>query len=192
MIRILGFSKKKNIQIEIHPHAKTAFDFFISIEKLFCLEKLSPNFSAFFSKSMTLHAIEIDSKILVISGFEHAAFDLTKTDFTKINILLHEADLCINEIIEIAWSGVSEKIHSSISMKSLGHFMNQTNEKIPPEILKQLYYNTHLSEPKLARLVSVTRGCIANQRQKIRGKQPEKVQISKNDILQEMRESLLG
>ena len=52
--------------------------------------------------------------------------------------------------------------------------------------------NTHLSEPKLAGLVSITRRCIANQQQKIREKQTEKVQISKNDILQEMRESLLG
>ncbi|KPU82427.1 hypothetical protein JI57_04075 [Psychromonas sp. PRT-SC03] len=191
MVKILGANKKKNLTFEIHEGATTAFKFFISMEKLFNIEKLPTSSTEFFVKSMTLHAIENNTVIQIISGFEHNAFDLTKTDFSSINILIYSPELSENDISELAWSGVIEKIHSSIDMKSLGHFMNQSNTKIPTELMKTLYGSAHLSEPKLAELASICRGTIANQRTAIREENEASESISKDDILSEMRLELL-
>ncbi|WP_413692109.1 hypothetical protein [Psychromonas sp. KJ10-2] len=170
MVKILSASKKKNLTFEIHENAKIAFEFCISIEKLFNIEKLPSSSTEFFSKSMTLHAVEKNTSIQIISGFEHTAFDLTKTDFSSIHILIHSPELSKNDISKMAWSGAIEKIHSSIDMKSLGHLMNQINEKMPENFIKTLYGSGHLSEPKLAELASICRGTIANQRSAIREK----------------------
>lgn len=191
MVKILSTNKKKNLTFNIHESAKTAFEFFISMEKLFNIEKLPSSSTEFFAKSMTLHAIENNTSVQIISGFEHAAFDLTKTDFTSINILIHAPELSENDISEMAWSGVIEKIHSSIDMKSLGHFMNQSNTKIPTDLMKRLYGSAHLSEPKLAELTSICRGTIANQRAAIKEKNAADNNISKDEILTEMRAELL-
>ncbi|WP_354623043.1 hypothetical protein [Psychromonas sp. MME2] len=191
MVKILGANKKKNLTFDIHERAKTAFEFFISMEKLFNIEKLPTSSTEFFTKSMTLHAIENHSSIQIISGFEHAAFDLTKTNFSSINILIYSPELSKNDISEMAWSGVAEKIHSSIDMKSLGHFMNTTNEKMPKDFIKTLYGSSHLSEPKLAELASICRGTIANQRTAIREEKEVDKKINKDDILNEMRAELL-
>ncbi len=191
MVKTLGANKKKNLTFEIHEGATIAFEFFISMEKLFNNEKLPTSSTEFFAKSMTLHAIENHSSIQIISGFEHTAFDLTKTDFSSINVLIYSPELSGNDISELAWSGVIEKIHSSIDMKSLGDFMNQTNEKMPENFIKTLYGSSHLSEPKLAELASICRGTIANQRTVIREKNEVSKVISKDDILNEMRAELL-
>ncbi|MEJ6120643.1 hypothetical protein MT390_01890 [Vibrio sp. 2-Bac 85] len=191
MVKILGANKKKNFTFEIHKDATIAFEFFISIEKLFNIEKLPTSSTDFFTKSMTLHAIQSDTSIQIISGFEHTAFDLTKTDFSSTNILIYSPNLSGYEISELAWSGIIEKIHSSIDMKSLGHFMNQTNEKMPEHFIRTLYGAGHLSEPKLAELASICRGTIANQRTVIREKNKGNKVISKDDILNEMRAELL-
>jgi hypothetical protein len=137
-------------------------------------------------------AIENNTSIQIISGFEHNAFDLTKTDFSSINILIYSPELSRDNISKLAWSGVVEKIHSSVDMKSLGHFMNQSNEKMPEDFIKTLYGSGHLSEPKLAELASICRGTIANQRTAIRGKNEVDNNISKDGILSEMREELLS
>ena len=191
MVKILGANKKKSLSFDIHKSASTAFEFFISMEKLFNIEKLPTSSTKFFSKSMTLHAIENSTSIQIISGFEHIAFDLTKTDFSSINVLIYSPELPESDITEMAWSGVIEKIHSSIDMKSLGHFMNQSNTKIPTDLMKTLYGSGHLSEPKLAELVSICRGTIANQRAAIKENNEVDKNISKDDILNEMRAELL-
>lgn len=191
MVKILGANKKKNLTFQIHEGAKTAFEFCISIEKLFNIEKLPSSSTEFFAKSMTLHAIENNTSTQIISGFEHSAFDLTKTDFSTVNVLIYSPELSENDITELAWSGVIEKIYSSIDMKSLGHFMNQSNTKIPTDLMKILYGTGHLSEPKLAELASICRGTIANQRAAIKEKNVVNESISKDDILNEMRAELL-
>ena len=191
MVKILGAKKKKNLLFEIHEGANVAFEFCISMDKLFNIEKLTASSTEFFAKSMTLHAIESNTSIQIISGFEHTAFDLTKTDFSSINVLIYSPNLSENEISELAWSGVIEKIHSSIDMKSLGHFMNQSNKNIPTDLMKILYGSGHLSEPKLAELASICRGTIANQRTAIREENEASGSISKDDILNEMRAELL-
>ena len=191
MVKILSTNKKKNLTFELHESAKTAFEFFISIEKLFNIEKLPASSIDFLAKSMTLHAIEINSSIQIISGFEHIAFDLTKTDFSSINVLIYSSELSESDITKMAWSGVIDKIHTSIDMKSLGYFMNQSNAKMPKNIMKILYGTGHLSEPKLAELASISRGTIANQRTAIREVNDLSESISKDDILIEMRLELL-
>ena len=191
MVKILSVSKKKNLTFDIHENAKIAFEFCISIEKLFNIEKLSSSSTEFFSKSMTLHAVEKNSSIQIISGFEHTAFDLTKSDFSSINVLIYSPELSEDDISKMAWSGVSEKIYSSIDMKSLGHFMDQTNTEMPTRIIKTLYGSGHLSEPKLAELASICRGTIANQRAAIREENEINKGISKDYILSEMRLELL-
>jgi len=191
MVKILSASKKKNLTFEIHENAKIAFEFCISIEKLFNIEKLPSSSTEFFSKSMTLHAVEKNTSIQIISGFEHTAFDLTKSDFSSINVLIYSPDLSEDDISKMAWSGVSEKIYSSIDMKSLGHLMNQTNEKIPEDFIKKIYGSRHLSEPQLAELASICRGTIANQRRAIKEQNEASKVISKDDILSEMRLELL-
>ncbi|MEJ6080722.1 hypothetical protein MT391_19645 [Vibrio sp. 1-Bac 57] len=191
MIKILSTNKKKNLTFNIHEGAKTAFEFFISMEKLFNIEKLQNSSTEFFAKTMTLHAIENNTSIQIISGFEHTAFDLTKTDFSSINILIYSPELSKDDISKMAWSGVIEKIHSSIDMKSLGRLMNQINEKMPENFIKTLYGSGHLSEPKLAELASICRGTIANQRSAIREPNGASKVISKDDILNEMRAELL-
>lgn len=191
MVKILGANKKKNLTFEIHEGATIAFEFFISLEKLFNIEKLPTLSTKFFSKSMTLHAIENNTSIQIMSGFEHSAFDLTKIDYSSINVLIYSPALPKSEITEMAWSGVIEKIYSSIDMKSLGHFMNQSNTKIPTDLMKTLYGSGHLSEPKLAELTSICRGTIANQRSTIREENECSESINKDDILNEMRRELL-
>jgi len=191
MVKILSASKKKNLTFEIHEGATIAFEFFISMEKLFNIEKLPSSSTEFFTKSMTLHAIENNTSIQIISGFEHAAFDLTKTDLSSINVLIYSSELSEDDISKIAWSGIIEKIHSSINMKSLGHFMNQSNTKMPTELMKTLYGSGHLSEPKLAELASISRSTIANQRTAIREEYEDSESSSKDDILSEMRLELL-
>lgn len=191
MIKILSANKKKNLTFEIHEGATIAFEFFISMEKLFNIEKLPTSSTEFFAKSMTLHAIENNTSIQIISGFEHTAFDLTKTDFSSINVLIHSPELSEDDISKMAWSGAIGKIHSSIDMKSLGHLMNQTNEKMPEYFIKKIYGSGHLSEPKLAELASICRDTVAKQRRAIKEQNEASKVISKDDILNEMRAELL-
>ncbi|WP_354623045.1 hypothetical protein [Psychromonas sp. MME2] len=102
MVKILSANKKKNLTFEIHESAKIAFEFCISVEKLFNIEKLPTSSVDFFAKSMTLHAIENNKSIQIISGFEHIAFDLTKADFSSINTLIYSPELSESDITEMA------------------------------------------------------------------------------------------
>jgi hypothetical protein len=187
MVKILSANKKKNLTFDIHESATIAFEFFISMEKLFNIEKLPSSSNEFFTKSMTLHAIESDTSIQIISGFEHAAFDLTKTDFSSINVLIYPPSLPENEISKLAWSGVIEKIYSSIDRRSLGQFMLQSKAKFPIDLMRTLYGSSHLSGDKLAELASVSRATIFNQKAVIGKENEASESISKDDILNEMR-----
>ncbi len=194
---LLSAIKKKNISLEIHPAAQDAFDFYLAIEKLFHIEKLDTHAILFFEKSLILTAVEpVDSVLKIISGFEHCAFDLTKSDFSNLNIIIHKPTISDEDLSEIAWSCVIEKIFTSINQQKLGLFMDLVNEKTPEKIIKNLFLNKHLSELKLANLTIHSRACIAKQRQLIRSEKTELFDtenpksISKESIFFEMSDEI--
>lgn len=166
------FSDRKKAKIRhvlIHDAALPAYNFSTSLNRLFN-NAITKNIaqSDCFCHQLTLHAVEIKPfEIQIISGFEHPFFNLASLNVSSSIIINHSSTMTDEQIARMAWiNTISHRLFNSVSESSLGELHTAINKYIPTNLMLEMFAVKHVSEVKLAEMVSKTKGCIAKQKSK--------------------------
>ncbi|AZG74481.1 hypothetical protein [Shewanella livingstonensis] len=153
-------------KISIHTFAETAYQFSHQKRSLFgpgltLLEQTG------FSPQQVLHAIHKSDTLQLISGFEHAFFDINNIQLDDSIVIVHPLASSQAYIESHAWKAViSKSLFGSITEDSLGATFDSINELMPEHIMQKLFNAKRLSEEKFASIATKSRDCIAKQRAK--------------------------
>jgi hypothetical protein len=168
--RMVSLLHKKYAQrtnkIYIHPYAETACQFtnqkrYLLGPGLTLLEQTG------FSPQQVLHAIHKSDTLQLISGFEHAFFDINNIQLDDSIVIVHPSSSSQAYIERHSWNAVILKsLFRSITEDSLGATFDNINELMPEHIMQELFNAKRLSEEKFASMTTKSRGCIAKQRAK--------------------------
>jgi|GEM_PF-5627711 len=169
---MVSLLRKKHAQrinkISIHPYAETAYQFTNQKRYLFgpgltLLEQTQTGFSP----QQVLHAIHKSDTLQLISGFEHAFFDINNIQLDDSIVIVHPSSSSQAYIERHSWNAVILKsLFRSITEDSLGATFDNINELMPEHIMQELFNAKRLSEEKFASMTTKSRGCIAKQRAK--------------------------
>lgn len=156
MPKLLSQRSKKNLVIDIHPLADTAYQFFRSQSFLFEKTKLGISTIDSIFEGHVFSVIQVrKNKYQLIGGFEVIGFSLNQIDFQHHNLLIYDG-MSDTDIEQFAWKNVLRVLLTSIDCHQLESIRKSFNKHAPTPIVQEFFSSKSLTQAHLARISQVS------------------------------------
>lgn len=165
MAKLLSKRIKNISAFRVHPHAKSAFEFYHSQTFLFKLDEFDAQIIAKMDQLTTLHVTRFKDELLLFSGFEFCTFDLSTTDLANYLVIEHD-ELSDSDIERASWNSAMKSVLSSVDSLQLETLRRTINEDIPEYLRRDYFDAKKLSQTKIANHTHSSRPRLAKQYKK--------------------------